>query len=93
MSEIKKQINLSDVYFYSVSVSDCFSDLGIVGAIAIEKDTLSLFSLSCRALGRGIEQKMINYITGKYSIKDFYFTSTGNNKKVHDLLKVSFNIK
>lgn len=93
VSEIKKQINLSDVYFYSVSVSDCFSDLGIVGAIAIEKDTLSLFSLSCRALGRGIEQKMINYITGKYSIKDFYFTSTGNNKKVHDLLKVSFNIK
>ena len=93
MSEIKVRITLSNVHFYSVSISDRFSDLGIVGAIEIEDQTLSLFSLSCRALGRDIEQKMIEYISEKYRIKDFHFASTGKNESLHDLLEVSFDIE
>lgn len=89
ISEIKERMIIPNVQFYSVSVSDRFSDLGIVGAIEIEEQTLSLFSLSCRALGRDIEQKMIEHIAGKYGIKNFYFTSTGKNESFHDLLEVS----
>ena len=45
----------------SVYLSDCFSDLGLVGVIGIENGKIDLFSLSCRALGRNIEKDMIKY--------------------------------
>ena len=46
---------------YSVAVSDKFSSLGLVGAIGVEENTLDLFTLSCRALGRNIEEMMIDF--------------------------------
>ncbi len=55
VNEIKDRVTISENSFYSVCVSDRFSDLGIVGAIEIENDTIILFSLSCRALGRKVE--------------------------------------
>lgn len=55
---------------YSVRVSDRFSDLGIVGAIAIEGDELQLFSLSCRALGRNIEMTMLAEIKKSTNSQD-----------------------
>ncbi len=93
VSEIRERTTLPGVHFYSVSVSDRFCDLGIVGAIEIEEQTLSLFSLSCRALGRRIEQEMIKYITKKYCINDLYFKSTGKNGNIYELLELSFGNK
>lgn len=78
------------VKLYSVSVSDRFSDLGLVGAIEVEGDALTLFSLSCRALGREIEKKMIEFISDKYQIKKIEFESTGKNETVKTLLSESF---
>lgn len=63
---------------YTITLSDKFSDLGIVGVIGIEKSTLDLFSLSCRALGRGIEEKMIEYAYLK-GAKNYHFEDTGKN--------------
>ena len=53
VAEIKMHVALEAVKFYSVFVSDRFADLGLVGAIEIEGDILTLFSLSCRALEIG----------------------------------------
>ena len=78
------------VKLYSVSVSDRFSDLGLVGAIEVESDALTLFSLSCRALGRKVEEKMIEFISDKYRIKKIEFESTGKNEAVKTLLSESF---
>ena len=63
---------------YTVSVSDRFSDLGIVGVIGICGNKLDLFSLSCRAMGRCVEDDMIKHIK-QCNIKTCTFVSTGKN--------------
>lgn len=90
IAEIKERITSEAVKLYSVSVSDRFSDLGLVGAIEVESDALTLFSLSCRALGRKVEEKMIEFISDKYRIKKIEFESTGKNESVKTLLSESF---
>ena len=90
VTEIKERITSATVKLYSVSVSDLFSDLGLVGAIEIEGDALTLFSLSCRALGREIEGKMIGFISDKFQIQKIEFKTTGKNESVKMMLKGAF---
>ena len=90
VSEIKEHMVSDRVKLYSVSVSDRFSDLGLVGAIEIEDDALTLFSLSCRALGREIEEKMLNYIRGRHQINSIEYHPTGKNKAIETLLSEAF---
>ncbi len=51
---------------YAVSVKDRFGDYGIVGCMraAVSGDRLAtdLFMLSCRALGRGVEHRMVAHL-------------------------------
>jgi FkbH-like protein len=86
VAEIKMRSTFNDVKLYSLSVSDRFSDLGLVGALEVEGDTVTLFSLSCRALGREIEYKMLEIIIGNRQIKNIEFKSTGKNENVKVLL-------
>ncbi len=88
--EIKERIASNTVKLYSVSVADCFCDLGLVGAIEIEGKTLTLFSLSCRALGREVEKKMIEFILDKYQVKKIEFRSTGKNEAIKILFDTAF---
>ena len=74
---------------YSVYLSDKFSDFGLIGAFGFVGDTIDLFSLSCRALGRNIEEKMIEYIAQK-GVLAFQFTSTGKNKDLEAKLNEYF---
>ena len=90
VAEIKKRIISETVKLYSVSVSDRFSDLGLVGAIEVESDALTLFSLSCRALGREVEEKMIEFISDKYQIQKIEFKSTGKNVAFKTFLEKVF---
>lgn len=90
VSEIKERMTVLDVNFYSVSLSDRFSDLGIVGAIEIEKNTLKLFSLSCRALGRNVENEMINYISNRYDLENVAFKLTEKNESLLKLMQQAF---
>lgn len=81
-------------HLHAINVSDKFGDLGLVGAIGIlEKEgsfILDLFCLSCRALGRNVEERMIDFIKEKYVITDFYFKSTHKNDKVYESLSKAF---
>lgn len=70
VEELKANLIKPEFKLYSVRVSDRFSDLGIVGAIAIEGDELQLFSLSCRALGRNIEMTMLAEIKKSTNSQD-----------------------
>ena len=70
---------------YAVSLSDKFSDLGLVGAIGIDKSTLDLFSLSCRALGRNVEEIMIDYIR-ENDIRKIHYDWTTQNNDLHTKL-------
>ena len=85
VSEIKERMVSDRVKLYSVSVSDRFSDLGLVGVIEIEDDALTLFSLSCRALGREIERKMLHFIRTQHQINSIVYHSTGKNKAIETL--------
>lgn len=88
--EIKEHLVDGKMELYSVWVCDRFSDLGIVGAIGIEHDVLTLFSVSCRALGREIENKIIEFISNKFQIKEIEFKSTGRNEAFRAFLEEKF---
>ena len=90
VTEIKERINSATVKLYSVSVSDRFSDLGLVGVIEVEGNALTLFNLSCRALGREVEEKMMEFISDKYQIQKIEFKSTGKNIALKTLLEKAF---
>lgn len=90
ITEIKEKVARKNVKLYSLSVSDRFSDLGLVGVVEVEGDTLTLFSLSCRALGRKIEDKMFKFIMEKHQINKIEFKSTGKNGELKTILSESF---
>ncbi len=86
VEELKTYVTKNEFKLYSVRVSDRFSDLGIVGAIAIEGDVLQLFSLSCRALGRNIEMTMLAEIKERHKITRYRFRNTNKNGDIRDIL-------
>lgn len=86
VEELKANVIKPEFKLYSVRVSDRFSDLGIVGAIAIEGDELQLFSLSCRALGRNIEMTMLAEIKERHKIARYRFSNTNKNGDIRSIL-------
>ena len=90
IEEIKARIKNEHVSMYSLLVSDRFSDLGLVGALEIESDTLILFSLSCRALGRNIEDEMLKFIMDNYKVNRIEFISTYQNDDMVAMFKEAF---
>lgn len=64
--ELSLWASRADRNLFSVSARDRFGDYGVVGVIGLERrkerHCVSLFSLSCRALGRGVEHQMAAYI-------------------------------
>lgn len=86
VEELKAYVTKTEFKLYSVRVSDRFSDLGIVGAIAIEGDELQLFSLSCRALGRNIEMTMLDGIKERHKITRYRFRNTNKNGEIRTIL-------
>lgn len=86
IENLKEKIVLHNYKLYTVCLSDKFSNLGIVGVIGIENNNLDLFSLSCRALGRGIEEKMLHMAIGK-GVYNASYTDTGKNVSLIDGMK------
>jgi len=86
VEQLKDIIEQDDYELFSVSASDKFSNLGIVGAFGICKKNLDLFVLSCRALDRHIEDEMLNKILDK-SVFNFNFITTGKNEELKHLLE------
>jgi FkbH-like protein len=67
-AELKSALDSGSLEAFTVSVSDRFGSYGLVG-IALFRDhgdafTLEDFLLSCRALGRGVEHKMLAHVAG-----------------------------
>lgn len=90
VADIQSMVLNENSHLYTVALSDRFSDLGIVGAIAIENDKLTLFCLSCRALGREVEEHMLRYILDNYHIHSIQYVSTGKNGEIEKLLQERF---
>ena len=88
VSEIREWLQSRNSECLVVDVGDRFGQYGVVGAIllTIGKDALEVdtFLLSCRALGRGVEHRMLAWL-GKLAIErgcdrvDIPFVPTGRN--------------
>ena len=70
MGEIERQFNDKAFELFTISARDTFGDLGIIGLYLIElfppKARIDSFILSCRAMGRGIESAIMNYLKNRY---------------------------
>lgn len=86
LDELRTKISLADYELFTVYLSDKFSDLGLVGIIGLKGNTLDLFSLSCRALGRKVEEKMIEFAFER-GVNSACFCETKQNEEVGILLK------
>ena len=81
VEELREFMENSEYQMRSVYLSDCFSDLGLVGVIGMKNGKIDLFSLSCRALGRNIEKDMIEYAV-KAEAKSVTVIKTGKNEEL-----------
>lgn len=94
-NKFRKLVSEDIVKCLVVDVTDNFGDYGLTGVIIvkIENDVLNIdtFSLSCRILGRGIEEAIFKYLKDiciekniKYIQIDFY--STEKNKIFYEFI-------
>ncbi len=72
---------------YSVYYKDTVSDYGLIGAMAIQNEKVKLFSLSCRVIGKGVEEQMANYLLKQEIITDIAIGNTGKNADFSAWLK------
>lgn len=87
LNELNEKSIMDDYTLYTVCLSDKFSELGIVGVMGKCGQSLDLFSLSCRALGRDVEKDMLQYLL-KEGVKTVSFYNTTKN----DSLKYLFDV-
>ena len=90
VADIRQSIERPDVHLYSVHLKDRFSNLGLIGAMEVVKGRLSLFSLSCRALGREVESRMIDFVGQRHKITGIDFAPTGKNGCLKELFGREF---
>jgi FkbH-like protein len=77
-SESEIQALLAEGYeCYTVDVSDRFGDYGLVGVLIVKQETDELrvdtFLLSCRALGRGVEHRMLAFLGQNASTRGLHY--------------------
>ena len=87
LDSLRVKLEEDKYLLFTVVASDIFSNLGIVGVIGIQENYLDLFALSCRALGRNIEKKMIAFVK-QMDVKEYYFERTGKNESLHLLMEL-----
>ena len=92
--ELEKLMKEGKYHLFSVRLSDKFGDLGTVGAVGVLKTEegylLDLFCVSCRALGRNLEDKMISFVKKRYHLDKVYFKTTYKNDSLKKLLEQHF---
>jgi len=98
-SEISALINIPGYQTFSVHLEDKYGDYGIIGAIICfeKEDSLHVdtFLLSCRALGKGVEHKMIAFIGERANGRnkkniEIHFSNTEKNIVAEKFLDLHF---
>jgi FkbH-like protein len=88
--ELKKWNSQKDHWFYVVSVKDIFGDNGITGLLGFHKTTdgnifIDDFVMSCRVMGRKIEDKMLDFVKERSNSKVIAeYLPTEKNKPVKE---------
>ena len=86
LAKLKSLSNSKNIKIITFSVSDKYSDSGIISNIVLQKKELYYhiveFTMSCRALGRGLETYFLDQIIKKFLIKELIisYTKTDRNE-------------
>ena len=68
-AQVREMASSPDRLVYSISVSDRFGDLGLTGVAIVETGSsawvIDSFLLSCRVLGRGVEDALLAHVMSK----------------------------
>lgn len=86
-SEIDIEKTMKEHLVFDFKVLDKFGDMGIVGVVIVKESVIDTFLLSCRVLGRKIEEKIIKIVqdeVGNRDLKGIYL-KTAKNSQVEDL--------
>lgn len=75
---------MQSAYVYDFSVSDKFGEMGLVGVVIIKDNEIDTFLMSCRVLGRGIEECVLNVITRKHPALRATYCKTEKNALVEE---------
>lgn len=92
MKDLQEQIQTQKKVYYMYRVKDRFGDVGIVGIVGVEyqdKACIKDFVMSCRVMGRQIEQYILEQIekdAGNRGYQELYsfYRQTAKNKPVAD---------
>jgi len=73
LAEVEQYLENDDYDLYTVQASDRFGDLGTIGLCLVDMTdsdvaVIDSFILSCRAMGRGIESAVMNFLKEKYLV-------------------------
>lgn len=85
LSIVQELMFIGDVYDFSVK--DKFGDMGIVGVIIIINNIIDTFLMSCRVLGRGIEENILNHISSKHRDLTASYVPTAKNSLVESFFE------
>jgi FkbH-like protein len=91
-SEVLKMMDNDKVF--SFKVEDKFGDMGIVSVVIVKDNTIDTFLMSCRVLGRKIEDKVINIVLDNVQLplKALYIASEKNSQVEKLYEKLGFDI-
>jgi len=101
-SDIKKMYSDAEYMIYTVYMKDKYGDSGLISVIILHKQStktfnIDLFLMSCRVMGRKLEQIIINELINAYCSEIETFESlyirTNKNKPVENLYEnLGFNL-
>ena len=78
---------------YSIYARDIFSEFGLIGVVGIYRNSIDLFSLSCRILGRNVEEQIFNELRMLHNIESAYCIQTNKNADFYRFLSTKVNIE
>ncbi len=83
--ELKDKLSEGTHEMYSVYVKDKLHDFGLMGGVMLKSGVLEFFSLSCRVLGRNVEETILDRL--KEKIQECRFVATYKNENLKKTLE------
>ncbi|WP_292654780.1 HAD family hydrolase [Nitratifractor sp.] len=72
-------------HVFSFKVEDDLGDMGIVGVVIVKGGHIDTFLLSCRVLGRGIEDRIMDIVLKEAEVESAEYIPSPKNMQVADL--------
>lgn len=93
-SELWEWASTPDHHVWTFNISDKFGDSGLVGIVSLAGGRVEDFVLSCRAMGRTVEEAMVRFLIDRakqsgHATLSFEYEPTEKNKPCLDFFKAS----